>query len=334
MVLIVNETSKEFAITRSGSTLYLGNDEITEGCSYSFDVAGLDSRLDEIFKDDSSVKVAAKRTTKLFLTSPDKVTTYRTGEIDPDIIVNAIDRKEYLEKTKKPIGDDVKKTVYARMLVLIIGENHVSVENGDGVWYDNVVHETVCNDANYMISAVLIIPSKWMPISNKNMNIVISESRKLHVSYVTINNNGKESQINALIRCSIKGKPIPTGIKQVRPKRKKKPFKKNFNKNGDNRGGYKRREDGTGKKPYKKPYNKDQSSNGNRPWRSKPDNVDTRRRSGNRTEGSSDNRNGDNKKRYDNNRTGGYSKPWKKGSDNAGMRKQSGKYEGNGKRSY
>lgn len=317
MILIVNESNKKFTITRNGSSLVIENDEMAKNYSseqdkFRIQVAGLDSRLDEIFKDDKSVPVAAKRTTKLFLTAPDKVTTYLTTS-HGCTHVNAIDKKEYLDraKTKKKDGE-----VFFRMMVIVIGckDNNtdfpVGVQNGDGVVSNTVYHRRY--GTGEIFSTVLVIPSKWITVSDKNSYIHISETRKLHISYVTIDNKGKESEINALIRCDKDGKPIVTSIKQKKRRSRKKPSNNNnysskklyskgckshkkYNSNGNGSSPHKKpysgnnNKSGAGeKKPYKKPYNKDRfGSNADKkpysgekkPWRNKPDNIGNRKRS-------------------------------------------------------
>lgn len=304
MILIVNETKNDYKITRKGCTLFISRKlRKTETGEVkpiqTLTIAGLDEKLDEMFRDKHYIRLAAGRTTKVFMTVANAVTTY--GEDGCNIHVSALTKEAQKEiKNKEPFN---------RSCVIILTDK----ESKTGIV--NVRDEKNCTDHRIMVvrnfdtgeasQTVFVKYAKWSQISDKKARIIMNPTKILHLSYVTIKQNGEDVNINALVRCNEECKPIGKHINRVPSNRKPangKPFKKPYNKDGNGKSGYKK----SFKKPYdgkKKQYNNGRSDSNTRPNTRRP-NTDNSR------------------------------KPWKSKPDNAGMRDRLNDSEGNGKKLY
>lgn len=291
MILIVNETKNDYKITRKGCELFISRKlRKTETGEVrpiqTLVVAGLDEKLDEMFRDKHYIRLAAGRTTKVFMTIANAITTY--GEGGCSINVSALTKETQKEiKNKKPFN---------RSCIIILTDR----ESKTGVV--NVRDEKGCTVPETMIvqnydtgeasQTVFVKYAKWSQISDKKARLIMNPTKILHLSYVTIKQNGEDVNINALVRCNEECKPIGKHIARIPNNRKPangKPFKKPYNKDGNGKNGYRK----PFKKSYdgKKQYNNGRSENNTRPntrrpnidnskkpWRSKPDNVETRKR--------------------------------------------------------
>lgn len=254
MLLLVNETTRDFAITRDGSKLVIKRNAKDE-TGVSINVAGLDEQLDALYSAKQVVKATACRSTKLFLTKKEHVTVYEPM-VNGDTACSAIPTPDYKNRIHS-------REVLARALVVFINSKDASVPTIVNDAEHKVILQTIKtvfldgdeNGTGFAISMAYIIPANWADISYKKVYIQISVDTKLHISYVTAPKGGKKTNINALIRCNNDGEPLST-IEQepVKPRTfKKKPYKKAAE-NGN---------DKEGKKPYSKPkvYNGDRKPN-------------------------------------------------------------------------
>lgn len=273
MLLIVNETTNDYKITRDGCTLTVSRkarktetDPVTPAVT-TITVSGLDARLDEMFKDKTYIKLAPGRTTKVFMTVADAVTTY--NHVGSNLSVAALTR-DAQEKDKD-------HAPYMRSALIIITDANsksdtISLNDPAGCT-DGVITVSEFHDTGEKSHILLVKCAKWAQISHKKVTVQINEKKTVHLSYVTVQKDGKDMNINALVRvdqsCKPVGKPInrkPIKTKKPMGKGGKRPYgKKPFNKNGGgNKGGYKKsyNKDGKQQGGYKKLFNKDGNSSG------------------------------------------------------------------------